>query len=402
MSMRHAPTLALIACLSGCSALADLKIPVAATAKAAGTMRVPEKAAPTDKAPPQQTVTTTVVANAGLVAKTKLRIPEDFGVTLPATLVGEAGNSIVSNDGNSIVSNDGNSLRALMAAPQVHFNAGGVVRAYAEMYESSRKGANVLLALAKANEEDLLAGKEVPLLGIPGIGALSMNLKVLADHGELTFWAGDGATRHRFLWLSFTDEKHGQGIFHPVVTKHPMVFVTHFDLTKNQGDADAYFVRDAVFGHARLHIGVESFPAGTDDQPALKLKVGGYLHDALFLKDGAVVATANVLKNNKAAAIYGVKAPGASAFGFKDDALQDAAAGQHGLFLDESGDPTPHGLVSSAQRAAVPPDDDIAPPTFADPATAGPAPAADPADPEAPADATFADPVFRFPPLKPQ
>jgi hypothetical protein len=354
-------------------------------------MKVPEKAAPADSkaAPVQETSLATAAP------KPPLHIPEDFGVSMPATLVSEAGNSVISNDGNSVISNDGHSL-TLLAADEVRYGAGSVLQAYAGMYETSRKGANALLALAKANEEDLLAGKSVPLLGLPGLGAFTMDLKVKADHAELTFWAGDGATRHRFLWLSFTDEKHGQGIFHPITGKHPMAFVTHFDLAKNQGNADVYFTQDELFGHSRAHIEVESFPAAQGDQPVFKVKLGGWMHDAAFLAAGAVVGTANVLKDGSASAIYGVKAPGATAFAFKSGMMADAPEGRHGIYLDKSAGETNPDLVTAAQRAAVPPDDDVSAPDFPDPESLPPV-TPDPTNPEAPIDGTFADPTFRFP-----
>ncbi|MDB5097112.1 MAG: hypothetical protein JWM80_1533 [Cyanobacteria bacterium RYN_339] len=415
---RLAPLVALIASLQGCAALAELKIPATATPKAAGAIRVPEtaKAAPaadqSKVTPLTQDAAGAVTAGGAVTGKVKLRIPEDFGVAMPSSLVGEAGgavisndgNSVISNDGNSVISNDGNSLRAfavLDAESASLLSAGGVVRSYAEMYEASRKGAKAMLTLAKANEDDLLAGKDVPLLGIPGLGALTMTMKAFNDHGELTFWAGNGDARHRFLWLSFTDDKHGKGIFRPLITKSPYVFASSFDLTKNQGDADAYFAKSEVFGHARLHLAVTSVPGAGADAPAFKLRVGGFVHDAVFLKDGAVVASANVLRNNTAAAVYGVRAKGQTRFTFKNGLLDDAAAGAHGLYLDSMGKPLASLAITAVQRAAVPADDDIAAPAFADPADAPPLPASSTKDPEAPLDAVFADPVFSFPPIAP-
>jgi hypothetical protein len=403
MSLRLAPVAALIACLSGCTALADLKLPVAATAKTAATMKVPEaKAAPVEAAKPAPVADAAGVVTAGqIVARPSLRIPEDFGVSLPSTLIGEGGAGVISNDGHSVVSNDGNSFGLLAADGGLSTSAGAVVRSYGIMYEASRKGAKALLELAKANEDDLQAGKEVPLLGLPGVGSLAMSLRTFNDHAELTFWAGDGAGRHRFLWLSYTDEKHGRGIFHPVVTESPYVFATTFDLTKNQAEADAYFMRDKILGHSRLHISVATFPGSAADAPALKLRVGGFMHDAAYLKEGAVVASANVLRSNTAAAIYGVRPKGQAAFAFKNSTLGDAPAGAHGLFLDSDGNELNPATITAVQRAAVPPDDDVTPPAFTDPVDVAPLKAPNPDSPNAPTDATFADPAFSFPSVAP-
>jgi hypothetical protein len=357
MALRAAAAVAFLVGLQGCANLPELRFPTA-QAKASQTMRIPEGDQAKSVAQPPAAADLTGKDIAGPViapAAFKASIPDEFGIALPASLVGSA---VISNDGSGVISNDGSGILPRPGYELLDFQVNELSLRATEKYAGAVLLAQNLLKLAKANEQELFAGETVGIL----LGT-SMSLDVLADHAELHFWNGDGDTRREVLWLSFTDAKHGQGLLRmdaiDFTVPGESAFATRFDLEKGQAEADLYYDSRKV-GKTRMRLEVSRPAASGPDAPILQVRAASFARQSEIYPDGVLMTTANVLADGSAAAICGHAAPEAgSPMVFKVGNFIDAAPGAHGIFMDATGKVMDANKVSASLRAAVPLDEDL-------------------------------------------
>lgn len=358
MGLRTAGAIALLIGLQGCAGLPELRFPTA-TAKTAQTMRIPEgdQAKAVARPPAQsdtlgQDVAGPAIAPASLF---KASIPDDIGVTLPASLIGSA---VISNDGSGVISNDGSGIQPRPGYELLGFEVGELNLRATEKYAAAVFMARGLLKLAKANEEELFAGETVKL-----IFGTNMNLDILTDHAELHFWNGDGDDRREILWLSFTDAKHGQGLLRmdamDLTLKGESAFATHFDLEKGVADADIYYDNEKM-GKTRMRLEVSKPAAGGPDKPILQVRAATFARGGTLYPEGVLMTTANVLADGSAAAICAHAAPEpGSPMVFKVGNFLDAPAGAHGFFVNVQGDMLSADKAGAPLLAAVPRDEEL-------------------------------------------
>ncbi|MDB5097111.1 MAG: hypothetical protein JWM80_1532 [Cyanobacteria bacterium RYN_339] len=350
MARRFALVAPVLLLLAACQATAVVK-PAAVHSSA--------PLAPTASAAPAAGVPSPVTAAA--TAAFRPVLPKALAVVLPGAfngIISEHGGAIISNHGSSLIANNGGAYQLADAG----FPVGSFVGSLLNPYLTSRKALGDILTLAEANQEDLFAGRTVPLIAADGKGSF-MAMKTFADHAEFTAWDDDGATRVPFLWVSYPDAEHGEAIAHGPVGKdgkRGYLVHTRFDLVSGTTTEDVYFNNYFGSGLSRVHYEVTVKPgAGV----GLVQATGVLRQVNEGPPDGRVALAARTRADDSGAALLGLRADTEAAPGY---------AFQPPVYLGPDGVVLAAGKADAALQAIVPTQADISASVPADPKTTDP------------------------------